>query len=41
MTLEMLAVQTPDSLDMTYVQQWCAQHETLERLRAALDGIPD
>ncbi len=37
---DVLAVQGPETLDMTYVQRWCAEHGTLDRLQAALDGIP-
>ena len=37
---DVLAVQTPDSLDMAYIEKWCAQHGTLERLHAALRSIP-
>ncbi len=37
---DVLAVQGPETLDMAYIEHWCAQHRTLERLTAALDGIP-
>jgi len=37
---DVLAVQGPESLDMAYIEQWCARHGTTERLRAALAGIP-
>jgi len=37
---DVLAVQGPETLDMTYIQRWCAEHGTLDRLQAALDGIP-
>lgn len=37
---DVLAVQGPETLDMEYIEGWCTQHGTLERLRAALDGIP-
>jgi hypothetical protein len=37
---DVLAVQGPETLDMTYVQRWCSAHGTLDRLQAALDGIP-
>ena len=30
----------PETLDMAYIKQWCAQHGTTERLKAALEGIP-
>jgi len=28
------------SLDMAYIETWCEQHGTQERLKAALAGIP-
>lgn len=37
---DVLAVQGPETLDMAYIEKWCAQHGTTERLRAALAGIP-
>ena len=37
---DVLAVQGPETLDMAYIEQWCAQHGTTPRLREALDGIP-
>jgi len=37
---DVLAVQGPETLDMVYIEKWCAQHGTTERLRAALAGIP-
>ena len=37
---DVLAVQGPESLDMAYIEQWCAQHGTAKRLQAALAGIP-
>lgn len=37
---DVLAVQGPDNLDMDYIRDWCAKHETTPRLQAALDGIP-
>lgn len=37
---DVLAVQSPDSLDMVYIEKWCAQHGTRERLQAALADIP-
>jgi len=37
---DVLAVQGPESLDMAYIQQWCARHGTTERLQNALAGIP-
>ncbi len=37
---DVLAVQGPESLDMSYVEKWCSLHETLPRLREALANIP-
>ncbi len=37
---DVLAVQGPESLDMAYIEKWCAQHGTTGRLKAALAGIP-
>lgn len=37
---DVLAVQGPESLDMSYIGQWCEAHSTGERLREALAGIP-
>jgi len=37
---DVLAVQGPETLDMTYIRNWCGIHGTLERLETALDGIP-
>ena len=37
---DVLAVQGPETLDMAYIEGWCARHGTAERLRAALAGIP-
>lgn len=37
---DVLAVQGTETLDMAYIEDWCAQHGTTERLRAALAGIP-
>jgi len=37
---DVLAVQGPETLDMAYVERWCAEHGTLDRLQVALDGIP-
>ena len=37
---DVLAVQGPETLDMAYIEKWCAQHGTTERLRAALASIP-
>jgi len=37
---DVLAVQGPETLDMAYIERWCALHGTLDRLKSALDGIP-
>jgi hypothetical protein len=37
---DVLAVQGSETLDMPYIENWCAQHGTTARLRAALDSIP-
>lgn len=37
---DVLAVQGPETLEMAYIEKWCAQHGTTERLRAALASIP-
>ena len=37
---DILAVQGPATLDMPYIEHWCAAHGTLPRLREALAGIP-
>jgi hypothetical protein len=37
---EVLAVQGPESLDMVYIENWCAQHGTTDRFKAALAAIP-
>lgn len=37
---EVLAVQDPATLDMAYIEQWCARHGTSQRLRDALASIP-
>jgi len=37
---DVLAVQGPETLDMEYIEGWCAKHGTLPRLQEALDGIP-
>ncbi len=38
---DVLAVQTPAALDMIYIEHWCGQHGTLERLRAVIESIPE
>lgn len=37
---DVLAVQGPETLDMAYINAWCARHGTTARLEAALAGIP-
>jgi hypothetical protein len=37
---DVLAVQTLDKLDMPYIERWCAEHGTTERLRAVIESIP-
>jgi hypothetical protein len=37
---DILAVQGPETLDMEYVESWCARHQTTQRLQEALAGIP-
>ena len=37
---DVLAVQGTESLDMAYIENWCATHHTTDRFRAALAGIP-
>jgi hypothetical protein len=37
---DVLAVQGPETLDMGYIEHWCAKHGTLPRLQEALAGIP-
>lgn len=37
---DVLAVQGPETMDMVYVESWCARHGTSERLHQALEGIP-
>jgi len=37
---DVLAVQVPESLDMKYIETWCAAHGTTERLENALAEIP-
>ncbi len=35
-----LAIEGTESLDMTYIENWCTTHKTTDRLQAALAGIP-
>ncbi len=37
---DVLAVQGTGTLDMAYIEKWCGQHGTRERLKTALAGIP-
>jgi hypothetical protein len=37
---DILAVQGPETLDMAYIESWCARHQTTSRLQEALAGIP-
>jgi len=37
---DVIAVQTLATLDMPYIEHWCAEHGTLERLRAVIESIP-
>jgi hypothetical protein len=37
---DVLAVQGTETLDMSYIEGWCARHQTTERLLAALASIP-
>jgi len=36
---DVLAVQTPDRLDMAYITKWCEIHQTSGRLKTLLDEI--
>jgi len=35
-----LAVQGPETLDMAYIENWCAAHETTQRLEDILASLP-
>jgi len=37
---DVLAVQGPETLDMTYIESWCATHGTTERLTSILESLP-
>lgn len=37
---DVLATEHPSTLDMPYIENWCATHSTTDRLTAALDRIP-
>jgi hypothetical protein len=36
-----ISVQSLSALDMAYIEHWCAQHGTLERLHAVIASIPE
>ena len=38
---DVLAVQDPARLDMAYVEKWCAEHATIERLKDILESLPE
>ncbi|MEM9081124.1 MAG: hypothetical protein AAGC74_10580 [Verrucomicrobiota bacterium] len=38
---DVLAVQDPANLDMAYIENWCREHNTLDRLRDRLNSLPD
>lgn len=38
---DVLAVQDPANLDMAYIEKWCREHQTLPRLTAILDALPE
>ncbi len=37
---DVLAVQGPETLDMAYIENWCAAHETTRRLEDILASLP-
>jgi hypothetical protein len=37
---DVLAVQGPETLDMTYIESWCVTHGTTERLASILESLP-
>jgi Cys-tRNA synthase (O-phospho-L-seryl-tRNA:Cys-tRNA synthase) len=37
---DVMAVQRLSTLDMAYIEHWCAKHGTTERLRAVIESIP-
>ncbi len=37
---DVLAVQGPETLDMTYIREWCSSHETTVRLETILASLP-
>jgi predicted outer membrane protein len=38
---DVLATEGSDTLDMLYIENWCAIHKTTERLTATLARIPE
>jgi hypothetical protein len=38
---DVLAVQGPETLDMPYIENWCALHDTSGRLRDILASLPE
>jgi hypothetical protein len=38
---DVLAVQGPETLDMPYIENWCATHGTSERLRDIITSLPE
>ena len=37
---DVLAVQGPETLDMTYIRDWCTSHSTTQRLETILESLP-
>jgi hypothetical protein len=37
---DVLAVQGPETLDMSYIERWCATHGTSQRLKDILESLP-
>lgn len=37
---DVLAVQGPETLDMTYIRNWCATHGTTQRLETIIESLP-
>ena len=38
---DVLAIEGTDTLDMSYIENWCTNHKTTDRLQATLDRIPE
>ncbi len=38
---DVLATEDPETLDMPYIENWCAIHKTTDRLQATLARIPE